>query len=488
MLVLTSMSEKVPRLVASIDVRKFKLDPMDGFLLTRINGKLGPKQLAQDTGLPDFSVDRALEKLQKLGIIELVDPNAAPAKTAEQRAEMPQFGGGLSEPKYDTKELEEECDLTLEQRKRVLDMFYRIDDLDHWTLLGITRDADKKAMKRAYFEVAAVMHPDRYFKKKLGSFKSKMEILFARITEAHDTLLDPQKRADYEVYLAEVATTRGMEAMLERAMAEQAAAGAAAAAAAAAASPADAGASAPPAPQPTIPQGPSAQELQARREALARRLLGGNAAPRASQAAAPPVERPNPQKYTNSQDAVDALKRRYEDRVEHATVSQAKRYVQSAEEALAKGDLVAASSAFNIATKFAPNDAELAVRAQETRNEAEKILCESYLKQAQYEEKQARWPEAARSWQKVARIKLTDAHVHDRAAHAVLMADGDLHQAAEHAKTAISCDPSVVGYHVKLAEIYWRAGLAASARRAAETGLALDPDNVTLQNIVKKTK
>src|SRR5262245_25571903 len=118
-----AMPAKVPRLVAHVDVRKFKLDPMDGFLLTRIDGRLGPKDLARETGLPDFSVDRALEKLEKLGIVELIDPNAPPPQAAppppERKPALPEFSSLA--PKYDAKELEEAVDLTPEVRKRILD-------------------------------------------------------------------------------------------------------------------------------------------------------------------------------------------------------------------------------------------------------------------------------------------------------------------------------------------------------------------------------
>ena len=43
--------------------------------------------------------------------------------------------------------------------------------LDHYALLGVARSADRKALKRAYFDLAARFHPDKYFRKKLGSYK-----------------------------------------------------------------------------------------------------------------------------------------------------------------------------------------------------------------------------------------------------------------------------------------------------------------------------
>jgi curved DNA-binding protein CbpA len=487
----TLMAEKVPRVVPGIDIRKFKLDPMDGFLLTRIDGKLGPKELARDTGLPDFSVARALEKLEKLGIVQIIDPNAPPppppqpapppAPPPERKSAIAQFDDGLLAPKYDPKELAEQADLTLEQKKRILDFFYRLDDLDHYTLLGITKEADKKGVKRAYFELAAAFHPDRYFKKELGSFKPKMEVLFNRVTEAHDTLVDVSKRTEYDAYLAEVATTRGMEAMLERAMADSARAAAEAERAQAA----TAAAAVPPPPpsKPAAPAGPTPEELQRRREALARRLTGGMRPPQASR---PPSDKPNPLRYSNPQDAMEALKRRYEDRVDNATQAHAHRYIQAAEDALAKNDLVAAATSFNIATKFAPHDVGLAMRAQEVRNLADNLLSESYLKQAQYEERQGHWFEASRSWQKLAKLK-NDAVAHERTANALLHSpEGDLHEAAEHAKQAITLQPTAVTNHVTLVEIYLKAGLNASARRAADAAMALDPKHIGLQNVLKR--
>lgn len=488
------MAEHVPRLMAGVDIRKFKLDPMDGFLMTRIDGKLTPKDLARETGLPDFSVVRALEKLVKMGVLEMIDPSAPPPPPpppVQPKSAIAQFDGGLLAPKYDPKELEEEAELTPEQKKRVLDFYYRLDDLDHYTLLGSNKEADKKAIKRAYFELAATFHPDRYFKKELGSFKPKMEALFNRITEAHDTLVDAAKRAEYDAYLAEVATTRGMEAMLERAMAESARAAEAAAAAAPHSQPQPhhtqppAHITVPPVSAAPVSTGPSAEELAARRAALARKLTGGKASP--ASAPKPTVTTPpNPLRYASSADAVEALKRRYEERVENATMAHAAKYVQAADDAMAKNDIVSAATALSIAIKFAPDDVVLATRAAETRTAADTLLGDSYLKQAQYEERQGHWEEASKSWLKVAKIKNTS-NAHERAANALLRSpDSDLREAAEHAKQAITLEPSVMDGHITLIEIYIKAGLIASARKATEAALTLDPKHIGVQTLLKR--
>lgn len=242
----------------------------------------------------------------------------------------------------------------------------------------------------------------------------------------------------------------------------------------------------PSSPGPVVPQGPSPQELQARREALAKRLLGGQSV-RPAAPTTPPVALPNPLRYSNSGDAVDALKRRYEERVESATLAQSRKYILAAEVAMSKNDLVAAASALHIATRFSPEDAALAMRYQEVKNDADKLLCDSYIKQATYEQRAQHWPEAARTWQKVAKIRVGDVNANAMAARCLLKAEnGDMHQAAEHAKLAASAEPAIAEHHATLAEIYARAGLGASARRAAETGLALEPKNPALLAVMKK--
>ena len=122
----------------------------------------------------------------------------------------------------DPPEPSEDVDLDPERRKYVLDAHARLAKLTHYELLGVGRGADKKAIKRAYFALAAVVHPDRYFGKKLGSYKPKMEALFARISLAFETLSDKNKRARYDAMLgAPPASSAGPAAPLDPKVAAQ---------------------------------------------------------------------------------------------------------------------------------------------------------------------------------------------------------------------------------------------------------------------------
>jgi molecular chaperone DnaJ len=63
---------------------------------------------------------------------------------------------------------------------------------DYYDVLGVARDADQDAVKRAYRKLAMQYHPDRS-----GGDKGSEE-RFKEATEAYEVLRDPEKRAQYD--------------------------------------------------------------------------------------------------------------------------------------------------------------------------------------------------------------------------------------------------------------------------------------------------
>lgn len=98
-------------------------------------------------------------------------------------------------------ELLEDVELDAEHKKYVLEVHDKLATIDHYEVLGVPRDATKKAIKSAYFRIASTIHPDRHFKKRLGSFKARMEAIFVRVEAAYQTLTDPDARAKYDATL-----------------------------------------------------------------------------------------------------------------------------------------------------------------------------------------------------------------------------------------------------------------------------------------------
>jgi hypothetical protein len=341
-----------------------------------------------------------------------------------------------------------------------------------------------------------------------------MEAIFGRMSVANETLTS-DRRAEYDAYLGSVDRTRRIEEMVEEATAEirrveETARGMAAAPPSQASAPAiDAPAAgkppaaAPPStpnvdaitddaltakgppPEPSRPRinvTPAQREAEAktRREMLARRLTGNGARPPAPAPVVPPVT------YAKPADAVDALRRRYEERLLAAKTSQAKKYAESGMAARAKGDIVAAANALRVAVTFDENNAQLKAAYAEAQRASDQLLAEQYAKQADYEEKSERWADAARSWQRVARAKENDARAHERAAHCLVKADGNLHEASKLAQRAVQLSPKSAHARVVLANVYLAAGLGKNAKRELEAALLLAPNDAGIATLLKR--
>jgi CheY-like chemotaxis protein len=72
---------------------------------------------------------------------------------------------------------------------------------DLFAVLRLTRGASPEDAKAAYLPLAKRFHADAFSGLMLGEAEDKARDLFARIVEAHATLTDPVRRADYEVLL-----------------------------------------------------------------------------------------------------------------------------------------------------------------------------------------------------------------------------------------------------------------------------------------------
>jgi curved DNA-binding protein CbpA len=73
---------------------------------------------------------------------------------------------------------------------------------DHFELLGITQEMPPDQVRRAYFELARQLHPDRIVALGLGDIRAEAQRLFAEINAAFAVLSNPKQRAEYVQTLA----------------------------------------------------------------------------------------------------------------------------------------------------------------------------------------------------------------------------------------------------------------------------------------------
>src|SRR6185436_9761685 len=73
---------------------------------------------------------------------------------------------------------------------------------DHYGVLGVDRTARPKAIRDAYYNLARRYHPDRFRSGPLSDLLQKFEDFFMMVTDAHNTLSDPDRRLEYNEQLA----------------------------------------------------------------------------------------------------------------------------------------------------------------------------------------------------------------------------------------------------------------------------------------------
>lgn len=429
-------------------MRTMPLTPVDGFVLSRVNDHATEAEISLATGLDASAVEGSLDKLEFLGLVSFPVPPAPSEPNVVTAAAATTVDAGV--------ELEPEL------RDKISALHARLGRADHYALLGIPRSADKKSIKRAYYEMATIYHPDRFFRKRLGVYKAMMEAIFAAMTQAQDVLGSKTERAEYDAYLQDRAQAEEIE---ESANARP--------------PPPPPVASAPP--RASLPvsvvNAPAPLDAKARRDALARKLLGGrpSGAPPPRASIAPPA----------SKDP-DALRRHFESRLGDTRDKPARQHAVEAEEALTKGDAAATITAYKLAMSFSPVDASLLATLEDIKKRAESVLAESYRRQAIYEEKSADWISAAKSWARLAKAEVDDAEAHDRAAKATVKANGNLHVAGNLAQRAILLEPKNAEYRVTLANIYIAAGLLRNAKREIEAAQQLSPQDATIAALMKR--
>src|SRR5262249_25039449 len=150
-----------------------KLTPTESYVYSRIDMNVQLTDLSASTGLPEDECRRALVALISLGLVK-VD-----RKTEDE-----------GEP-----DEEDPADKVAEDISRMIHFFA---NADYYEVLGVTLRSSSADIKSAYYKLAKNYHPDRFRQPEQAEMKAKVEALFAKVTEAYETLNDTAKRALYD--------------------------------------------------------------------------------------------------------------------------------------------------------------------------------------------------------------------------------------------------------------------------------------------------
>ena len=185
----SELEQRIPRLASSWDPAVQRLSPAEGFLLSRIDGYTPWTQLRQIGGIPPEEADRCLERWLSEGVVEISDCE----RTQSGNCEPDGPADGSLDPRIDLS-----LDLAPDLQRQILDFEASLERSSYTDLLGVARDADAQEIKRAYFSLSKVYHPDRYFRCELGEYAHRLARIFRKLVEAYELLSDPATRAEIE--------------------------------------------------------------------------------------------------------------------------------------------------------------------------------------------------------------------------------------------------------------------------------------------------
>lgn len=543
------MAPRIPTLNRGVDVYKLPLNTKEGFVLSRIDDAASVEDIAMMVGLKLNDLMSILDRLADLGAVQLawrpVKSRAgasAPTSAANSNGEGERAGlKGEDHPAvqralalppiqlYTEGELEEHGDLSEAQKRRVLVAFYGLEGKNYYQQLGVDQDADKKAVRSAYFELSRLFHPDSMFGKDLGTFKTKMETVFKRLTEAYEVLGRSQRRKEYDEYLASMVTTSVLQNRFDSVESQVRALSTAppqhqrpqtpVAEASAKSAASSAGTPAPaarvvhktpppqPQPQPTaavvaaapdqrrisqVGQRPPAtlEERKAQARERLRRSFAGSASQVGSSSAAVPnraAQQSQPIATSASSDRMRQTGAR-QSSVGAGGIEAVLAHLRRAKDAEAAGDLLGAAAALQAALALQPEHKDLQAQYERVSSAVTRKLAENYEKQARYEEKQAKWAAAATSWERVSDGRPESAEASRAVAESLLKASGDMTKAQRYATRAVDLAPHDPSNVVVLARVFIAVGLRSQARRELEKAVKLDPQNAMIKDLLREVR
>lgn len=180
----------------TINADGLSLAAAEGFLLTRVEGSLELGQLVSLSGLREPDALRTIYGLVLSGLLErkawpyALKPGSA--RRAEPRKEVDQPAKPATPTPRDSE-------------AELLEFLERVSrSVNHYEVLNIATSASASEIKNAYYALARRFHPDRFHELATTPLHTRLESAFARITQAHEMLSDPDSKATYDTKIAAI--------------------------------------------------------------------------------------------------------------------------------------------------------------------------------------------------------------------------------------------------------------------------------------------
>ncbi len=177
------------------------LTPQEGFVLSRVDGASSLSDIVSISPLAEVETLRCLYGLLASGFLEIGSKSREVAPSENRRkdpieifhrpvATTPAKPKRVDGPSATNEDLRTQEDIEAKHRS--------ISSGTYFDWLELRRTAETKEVKKAFAVMVMKYHPDRHRPTVVEAVGSKLETILTKVTQAHETLCDPQARRRYE--------------------------------------------------------------------------------------------------------------------------------------------------------------------------------------------------------------------------------------------------------------------------------------------------
>jgi len=429
----------VPKRIAAGSAAE--LNPMLSYVLDAIDGARSVDDIADHLELEGTATESVLIQLSDLGLVDLGDAAAVEriATRAGLKRAAPEVIRASAAPATTAVGAEKpalDCTLSADERAAIDAIHARISG-DHYQVLAVLPRADREQVRGAYFSISKQVHPDAFKGQTLGPYQSKVYDVFDRLTEAYATLSNPALRKQYDDYLRLAAAQPDSSLM-------------------------------PPLPSgspPGVSGKPAAAAPRVSRGPVVISQVPPTVRYDSANVSRPPVTSSVPSPASPSRPVAKA---------DEGQSDLVRSYLDQATRGFEAGDFKLAARLLDLLDALEWNRPDLRTSFEELERKVYGALAGNYEQQANYEVKQQKWKQAARSWLKVCRGRPNDPQCHRAAAEALLAQKADLRKAKDLAQRAVDLAPKDAKARRVLGHVFLEAGMHLNARRELEVAAQLN--------------
>jgi tetratricopeptide (TPR) repeat protein len=176
-----------PNLVAAA---RLHLSPHERELLNVANGTRTLGEVVGDSPLGLLPALRVVHALVVAGAIRLGQVEKQPDLEPYETPPPPEIDPPEADPRR------------TDRYRELKALFVRMEDLDHFELLGVDRDADEEVVRHAFVELEKKFHPDTFTVAAPERVHRMAVTVSRRLHQAYDVLREPESREQYVRALA----------------------------------------------------------------------------------------------------------------------------------------------------------------------------------------------------------------------------------------------------------------------------------------------